>query len=122
MDQVYTIAAAFITKCPSTNPTLPVKAFPTLTIPSAGPGKKVKVVFTKPDAVSSSTPLFVAFFTGLSQEFAPIVSDGSVTIPKDLIGTVYAVVTTSGTQADDSNIVAGPAILSFNFNSDGTLA
>ncbi|KII90726.1 hypothetical protein PLICRDRAFT_542772 [Plicaturopsis crispa FD-325 SS-3] len=121
LDQVYTIAAQFITKCPSSNPTLPVKAFATLTVPSAAPGKKVKPTFTRPDSVSSSTPLFLAFFTGLSQEFAPIGSDGMAMIPADLIGTVYTVVTTSGTKADDSNIVAGPAIMNFNFNSDGTL-
>ncbi|KII91978.1 hypothetical protein PLICRDRAFT_172141, partial [Plicaturopsis crispa FD-325 SS-3] len=51
---------------------------------------------------------------------APLAKDGSVTIPTDLVGTVYAVVSTNNTQATDANIVAGPAILEFAFNSDGT--
>jgi len=62
----------------------------------------------------------VAFFTGLDQEFAPL-TNNKVTIPADLKGTVYAVVTTNGTTADDTNIVAGPAVLSFPFNSAGEL-
>jgi hypothetical protein len=31
-DEVYSIASAFIVSCPKTNPTLPVKAFPPLTV------------------------------------------------------------------------------------------
>jgi len=31
-DEVYTLASAFIVSCPSTNPALPVKAFPDLTV------------------------------------------------------------------------------------------
>lgn len=37
IDEVYTLAAAFITSCPSSNPKLLVKAFPTLTLDPAGP-------------------------------------------------------------------------------------
>jgi hypothetical protein len=36
LSEVYSIAAAFITSCPSTNPTLPVKAFPSLAVAADG--------------------------------------------------------------------------------------
>jgi hypothetical protein len=119
LNEVFSLAAPFITSCPSSNPTLPVKAFPALTIPAtAAPGKKVTLTF---DKGNSTGDLFVAFYTGLTQEFAPIASDNSVTIPQDLIGTVYAVVSTNGTMATDATTIAGPAILAFNFNSQGML-
>lgn len=115
LNEVYTLAASFITSCPSTNPALPVKAFPSVTFPAkTTPGSTVAVTFES----NSTEPQFVAFYTGLAQEFAPI-KDGKVTIPADLRGQVYAVVTTNGTKADDSNTVAGPAILSFEFDSTG---
>jgi hypothetical protein len=117
LNEVYTLAAAFITSCPSTNPALPVKAFPSATFPAkTTPGATVPVTFTS----NSTTPLFVAFYTGLSQEFAPI-KDGKVTIPADLKGQVYAVVTSNGTVVTDDNIVAGPAILGFEFDSNGKI-
>jgi hypothetical protein len=107
----------FIKSCPSSNPPLPFKAFPTLEFPAGSkPGQKVTLKF---DKGSSTGDLFAVFFTGLSQEFAPIAKDNSVTIPKDLIGTVYAVVSSSATMATDDNTVAGPAILTFNFDTKG---
>jgi len=36
LSEVYTLAAVFITSCPSSNPTLPVKAFPTLNLTMSG--------------------------------------------------------------------------------------
>jgi hypothetical protein len=120
MDQVFTLAASFIVSCPSTNPTLPVKPFPPLTFPSdAAPGATVAISFNSTNT-SSGTQLYAAFFTGLSQEIAPI-QDGNVTIPADLRGQVYAVVSTNGTMANDDTIVAGPAILQFEFDSEGNL-
>ena len=47
------------------------------------------------------------------------VKDGKVTIPKGLDGTVYAVLTNDENTATDATTVAGPAILSFPFNSRG---
>jgi rubrerythrin len=120
LNQVFTLAAPFITSCPSTNPTLPVKAFAALTLSAGKPGSTVDVTFTAPAGTSASTPIFIAFYTGLSQEFAPIVNN-KVTIPGDLIGTVYAVVTTNNTAATDDNTLAGPAILQFNFDPEGNL-
>lgn len=119
LNEVYTLAAPFIKSCPDSNPKLPVKAFPALTFPTdAAPGKKVTVKF---DKGNSTGDLFVAFYTGLSQEFAPIAKDNTVTIPKDLIGTVYAVVSSNGTAATDATTLAGPAILPFNYNTAGMI-
>jgi hypothetical protein len=45
-DEVYSIASAFITSCPSTNPALPVKAFPRLVVkgpPKVYSGQTIKV-------------------------------------------------------------------------------
>jgi hypothetical protein len=116
-NDVFSLAAPFIKSCPSSNPPLPFKAFPTLEFPTGSkPGQKVTLKF---DKGSSTSDLFIAFFTGLSQEFAPIANDNSVTIPKDLIGTVYAVVSSNATMATDDSTVAGPAILTFNFDTQG---
>lgn len=118
LNEVFTLAASFIVSCPSTNPALPVTAFPSLTLGTAKPGATVSVTFNA--TTPSTTPMFVAFFTGLSQEFAEI-KNGMVTIPADLLGTVYAVVSTNGTMATDETTVAGPAILQFEFDSTGKL-
>jgi hypothetical protein len=46
---------------------------------------------------------------------------GSVLVPENLRGQVYAVVTDSKTQATDETIVAGPSVFIFDFNSDGNV-
>ncbi|KAF8149443.1 ferritin-like domain-containing protein [Crassisporium funariophilum] len=117
LNQVYTLAAAFIVpdSCPSTNPDLPVKAFPTLTLSVASPGKRSTV---KHQGTTDAT--HIAFFTGLSTLFAPI-ENGEVTLPEGLTGQVYAVACNSGDKVTDDNTVAGPAILLFEMDSNGNL-
>ncbi|KAG8776498.1 hypothetical protein FRC12_000866 [Ceratobasidium sp. 428] len=115
LNQVYSLAAAFITDCPSSNPPLPVKAFPALAVPTSyKAGDTISVSFDSSMAKGKNT--YMAFFTGLTAKFAPI-QNGKVTIPKDLMGTVYAVVTTDNKNTNDDNTVAGPAILMFPFGS-----
>ncbi|KAG5650436.1 hypothetical protein H0H81_012287, partial [Sphagnurus paluster] len=90
LDTVYTLAASFITACPSTNPPLPVKAFPALTFDmNPWPGSESTLTFDT-TGLESSTPLYAVFFTSLSQIVSPI-EDGKVVIPKNLRGVVYAV-------------------------------
>ena len=50
-------------------------------------------------------------------------SDGgnSISIPGNLRGIVFLLVTTSADSVDDSKIVAGPALLEFPFDSNGDL-
>ncbi|KAJ7064717.1 ferritin-like domain-containing protein [Mycena amicta] len=121
-NEVYTIAAAFITSCPSTNPALPFKPFPTLTVTtkSYAPGKSITLKYTPATAVADGTALYAAFYTGLSVEYAKI-DNGKVVIPNDLRGQIYAVVTTSNNSVDSTNTIAGPAVLLFEFDSSNKL-
>ncbi|KAG8947209.1 hypothetical protein FRC04_010932 [Tulasnella sp. 424] len=110
LDQVFSLAAAFIDECPDSNPKLPVKAFPGLTFSpdSPHPGNSVQLSYN-----SSGKKEFFAVFTGLSTIFIEISDDKKVTIPSDAVGTVYGVVTTSNEKVSDDNTVAGPVIMVF---------
>jgi hypothetical protein len=116
LNQVFTLAAGFITSCPASNPALPVHAFPGLTITNAVPGKNAAVSAPK----ATATPTHIAFFSGLTQTFVPI-KNGQVAVPAGLTGQIYAVATNSGTSAADDAVVAGPAILLFETDSNGNL-
>ncbi|PPQ76187.1 hypothetical protein CVT26_009361 [Gymnopilus dilepis] len=116
LKQVFSLAAPFITSCPSSNPVLPVKAFPTLTIANPVSGQSSAVSVSK----SSQTPTHIAFFTGLDKVFVPI-ENGQVAVPQNLSGQVYAVATASATDASDEAVVAGPAILLFERDSNDRL-
>ncbi|KZS87906.1 hypothetical protein SISNIDRAFT_418906 [Sistotremastrum niveocremeum HHB9708] len=113
LDEVYSLASSFITGCPSSNPALPVKAFPALTVGPAAPAAGSSVTLTFDGAADGQ---FLALMTGLTPKFVPI-SSGKATLPAGLQGTVYAVVSKNGTAVSDEDTVAGPAILSFPFDS-----
>ncbi|KAG8905573.1 hypothetical protein FRB99_008631 [Tulasnella sp. 403] len=110
LSQVFSLAAAFIESCPKSNPTLPVKQFPSLSISPAKPSPGDEITLSYDTSKGKNVQL--AFFAGLSVVSVDI-KDGKATLPKDLVGTVYAVVTTDGKKPTDDNIVAGPAILEF---------
>lgn len=117
-NQVYTLASAFITSCPSSNPALPVTAFPALTASADGvaaPGSKLTLASKALSGSSSS--LFAGFLNGQTATVVPLESDMSVTVPEGLAGTVYVIITNSSTEVTDANTVAGPAILELEFNS-----
>jgi len=101
--QVYTLAAPFIKKCPSTNPTLPVQQFPALTV--GKPCNKTKLTF---ECKTGQAVLYAHFLNGLNDIVVKINPDHTVAFPKNLAGVVYVVVSTSETLADN-NTVAGPA-------------
>ncbi|WWC99578.1 hypothetical protein V866_006482 [Kwoniella sp. B9012] len=107
-DEVYSIASAFITSCPSTNPTLPVKAFPALTIADDG------TVSTS----ASTDGAFVQVIAGLTTNTFPVVN-GKVQGLPSVQGISYAVLTSQGntTLVGDDNILAGPMIFNKPFNS-----
>lgn len=119
--QIFSLAAPFITSCPDTNPKLPVKAFPALTLASPDNGNLLpgaNVTLTVPQTLSADTnaPLHAAFLTGTSVVFAPYVANQSLTLPPGInsTGTVYVVLTSSNTTATDDTTVAGPAVLLFD--------
>ncbi|KAL1746484.1 ferritin-like domain-containing protein [Schizophyllum fasciatum] len=118
-NEVYSLASAFIVSCPDSNPTLPFKAFPMLTLGTGKPGDSVSVTYAN-ETESDGEEMYIAFFSGLDKTFQQV-SDGSVTIPEGLKGTVYAVATNNATAATDDTTVAGPAILSFPYGPDGNL-
>ncbi|KAH9484919.1 Protein rds1 [Psilocybe cubensis] len=121
-NQVYSIAASVIAACPSTNPVLPVRAFPNLTLSNIKPGGNADIKIENLVANGSSVdPTFVVFLTGLEKIFVPV-HDGKVIVPAGLSGQVYVVATNSSTDANDSTILAGPAILEFERDSHGHMA
>ncbi|THH05403.1 hypothetical protein EW146_g9913 [Bondarzewia mesenterica] len=120
LNQVYTIASSFITDCPSTNPTLPVKAFPALTAAAAtkaAPGQSLKLDFTWPS--DQSAKLYGAFLSGQDALIVPLSDDGSVFIPDTLRGTTYLIVTTDADGVSDDTTVAGPLMLQLSYDSYG---
>ena len=70
LDEVYTLAAPFIVSCPSDNPKLPVKAFPTLAASPQNPKNittGTEITLLTPDYVvkpqDGSSPIYAAFIT-----------------------------------------------------------
>ncbi|KAF2227329.1 ferritin-like domain-containing protein [Elsinoe ampelina] len=122
-NSVYTLAAGFITSCPTTNPALPVKAFPALSAKSAATFKpNQKIVFSVPkDFKTPDGPIYVAWPTiggSAFQEAKYSAANKTVssTVPKIDVygpqGQVYAILTTSNATYTDDNTLAGPAIVS----------
>jgi rubrerythrin len=118
---VYTLASAFIKSCPSTNPALPVKAYPALAATAAGSvaaGSTVQIKAAAALAPGSGTAkLYAAFITVLGPVYADLTPAGdgvnfSVKVPaQGIAGQSYLVLCNCAEKVDDSTIVAGPAIL-----------
>jgi len=111
LSEVYSIAAAFITSCPSTNPTLPVKAFPSLAVAADG---------TVTTTVSTDGT-YLQVLSGLDSNVFPVVNGKGVGLPAPQ-GISYFILTTeaNNTLVSDSNIVAGPFVSDLPFNSKQT--
>ncbi|EST08364.1 Ferritin-like superfamily [Kalmanozyma brasiliensis GHG001] len=105
-NQTFSLAAPLITSCPSTNPALPVKAFPAATV--SGDVCGGKTITISGEGVQSGQ--FAAFLTGLNTYYAQIGDNGSVQVPAEVkYGRVYIVVT-SGQSLSDDTTIAGPAV------------
>ncbi|KAG5638813.1 hypothetical protein H0H81_009786 [Sphagnurus paluster] len=105
----WSVAASFTESCPSTNPTFSFKALPAVSFGSnPKSGQTVSVNFKS--MADASTPLYVVFFSGFSQVAVPV-EDGKVTIPSNLNGTVYTVISTTDGSANDLNIISSTATL-----------
>lgn len=120
-NEVYTLAAQFITGCPSSNPALPVKAFPTLMATSTD-----MAIAASTSTLMLSTPgqmlvvpqggkVYAAFITVLGPVFveATQAQGGmwSAKVPAGVAGQTYVVLTSCNTAATDDTIIAGPAII-----------
>jgi len=106
-NQVYTLAAPFIKSCPSSNPALPVKAFPSFKVNTEGPyssGQKISINVP-------SGAKYAAFVAAAGTTFQPV-SEGTATIeiPSYATGQSYLILTNSKA-IGDSATVAGPAIV-----------
>ncbi|KIL64074.1 hypothetical protein M378DRAFT_78737, partial [Amanita muscaria Koide BX008] len=115
---------------PDNNP-IRLDAFPPLTFLSAPvPGERVQfdtshIHATEGDAqqLLRENHISMAFLTGEGIQYAPVrMSENphifEVTIPKNLVGIVYAIVTNSNKKLSDGTTIAGPALLNFRFNSN----
>ncbi|KAG8956474.1 hypothetical protein FRC03_010824 [Tulasnella sp. 419] len=114
LNEVFSLAAAFIKSCPSTNPPLPVKAFPALTVKTTSPtpGSEIEVSFDS--SYSNAQKFFLSFYSGLTKTTVELNSEHKAVIPQGLTGTVY-VVATSSEDVTDETTVAGPSILYFSY-------
>lgn len=121
LNEVYTLASPFIKSCPSTNPPLPVKAFPALTLGTPGPIKANSNILLetvgytlKDSSASNSTQLYGAFITITGPIFVPAtrVAEGySLVVPQGVNGQSYVVLTACHEQLTDSTTIAGPALI-----------
>lgn len=115
LNDVYTLAAAFIKSCPSSNPPLPVKAFPSLTATQGEPTSEgISFTFKANGTLPSS--FFVTFVSGLSTTSVTGTAIGdmvSAIVPATAAGQSYAFITNAETNTTvmDSMVLFGPAIV-----------
>jgi len=117
-NQTYSLAAPLITGCPSSNPALPVVAFPSLTTDPAvpTPGQEVSL---KADGLPDGQ--YVAFLSGPMTYFAEV-QGSKVTVPQEVgFGRGYAVLVKSNGTVSDDTTVAGPAAFDIPLTSEQAL-
>ena len=117
-NSVFTLASAFIASCPSSNPPLPFKAFPSLSAVTKGAvQKQTQFQFTAPQGSQIPNPMFVTFVSGL--DTVSVIGSNqngmlSATIPAKTEGQTYVFMTNNGAvggQLQDSQILMGPALV-----------
>ena len=114
LNPVFTLAAAFIKSCPSTNAALPVKAFPSLTATQGQPTAE-GIPFTFSVTGSLPSAFFITFVSGLDTTSVAATAKGNMIttmVPPTAMGQVYAFVTNANvTTLTDSAVLYGPAVL-----------
>lgn len=108
-NQVYSLAAPFIKSCPESNPTLPFKPFPAVTVSNTGTLKTGDTVkFSTEKDVGAK---YAAFVAAVGTTFVPISgTSGSIKIPEGITGQSYLILTKSQA-VNDAAVVAGPALV-----------
>jgi len=121
LDMVYTLAAQYISSCPSTNAALPVVAStPLLSAGSpfaaADGGMTLPLTYAKSSS-SVAGPVNAVIYNGLGSAFLPF-TNGAVTIPAAIQGYSYIILTNAKDAASvtTANTVAGPLELTTVFN------
>ena len=118
-DEVYTLAAQFIASCPSSNPALPVKAFPALSVDTSQampikPGDTVTFDLASECDLSGQTPSG-AWIGPTGPTFVPVTINGDTVtaqVPASGIsGQSYFVLNSDSTMVSDDKVLAGPAVL-----------
>jgi Ferritin-like domain len=121
VNQVYTLASPFIKSCPSTNPPLPVTAFPALALATPEPIKANSTivlhtsgyVLADPSALNS-TQLYGALITINGPVFVdatPVTGGYSLVVPGAVNGQSYIVLTACHERVTDSTTAAGPTLV-----------
>ncbi|ORY92477.1 ferritin-like domain-domain-containing protein [Leucosporidium creatinivorum] len=110
INEVYTLAAQFIKECPSDNPALPVKAFPTLKASALSEDGKVTLSYD-----GDVSGKFALFLMATGQTAVAVGSDGSVAVPEGMYGQQYVILASSNATLSDDIVVAGPAIVEVPF-------
>ena len=121
VNQVYTLASPFIASCPSTNPPLPVKAFPSLTLATPGTIKVNSTIVLQTSgyvladpSATNSTQLYGAFITVAGPIFVNttrVPGGYRLVVPPGVNGQVYVVLTACNERLSDATTAAGPAIV-----------
>jgi hypothetical protein len=116
----YTLAAAFITSCPSSNAPLPFSAFPALTATQGEPTSP-GLAFTFSSSPLPTGTFYVTFVSGMvTVSMAASVQEGMIEtiVPVTASGQTYAFVTSANvTAVTDAVVLFGPAILEVTPNS-----
>lgn len=115
LNDVFTMAAAFITSCPASNPVLPLKAFPALTAVQGEPTSQ-GIPFTFSVMGTLPATFFVTFVSGLTiVSVTPTMSGSDITavIPDTISGQSYAFITSSMTNMSvtDEMVLFGPTVV-----------
>lgn len=129
---VFSLAGSFIVgpmANSTNNATLPFMAFPPLMLecsqyyytagssPVTFSNAFANAQMHSNSSITADTPVFAVFFSGLDKTFVPVrITRGSNDYKIDMIpemaaGQVYVLLSKSGTDASDENVISGPAIL-----------
>jgi len=115
LNDVYTLASAFIVSCPASNPMLPLMAFPTLTATQGIPAME-GIPFTFTAKVALPANFYLVFVSGLDTTSQPATEMNgmlSAIIPATTMGQSYVFLSKSMTNGSitDDMVLAGPAII-----------
>lgn len=123
LNAVYTLAAAFITSCPTTNVALPVKAFPSLSVAQGQPAAPSIDITFSVDGTPPKDAKYVVFVNGLDTIYVLISQAAgqlfTAKIPATVSGQTYVFLAKDKKDGPitDDNVCNGPAIIEVTPNS-----